>query len=607
MNVEKYSDRVIVLLKNLGYEYCFFVPGGNIMHLLNSARAQMRCVPFVHEVAAAIAAEYFNEIRSTHESDDRSRSFSLVTAGPGLTNALTGIAGAYLESRELLVLGGQVKSSDLARGQIRQRGIQEVDGVEMARAVCKSAERIESPLSDDHLRDLVMSGVSGRRGPVFLEFCLDAQAQPVPISADEISGAADPDSSVSPDRPSSAAFAVSVILSELSTANRPVILLGGGVSPVEAWRALDGLRELGAPLMTTWNGFDRVPDNHELFVGRPNTWGQRSANILLSQSDLIVVLGSRLGLQQTGFNWRNWTSGRVIQVDIDPAELEKGHPEIAIPLCADANAVLRGLVARNHRIQMDPGWLRFCREVRMLVPAIDPMNTNSDEFLSPFQLVDQLSERMGENEILIPASSGSGQFIPMQVFRSKPGQRVVTNKGLASMGYGLAGAIGAALAAPDVRTVLVEGDGSFSQSIQELGTVAVNNLNLKMFLLDNDGYASIRTTQKNYFGGEYLGCDRATGLGLPIWSSLAAAFGIPHVEVGPEGLLAPEVLSLFESPGPALFVVRVDPDQTYFPKISSRMEPDGSMVSSPLHLMTPPLTDEIAQVAFRFAGEGRAT
>ena len=221
--------------------------------------------------------------------------------------------------------------------------------------------------------------------------------------------------------------------------------------------------------------------------------------------------------------------------------------------------------------------------------------------MSPFDLLDQLSEQLDEGDLVIPASSGSGQFVPMQTFRNKARQRILTNKGLASMGYGLAAAIGASLVDPLRRTVLVEGDGSFSQNIQELGTMAVQHLNLKVFLLDNDGYASIRTTQRNYFEGEYLGCDKATGLGFPSWSGLARAFGVPWIEVGPAGLADPAATALLHAVGPALFIVKVDPDQTYFPKVTSRLGEDGSMVSNAIHRMSPELPVEVASRVFRYS------
>lgn len=590
-----YADHVTDMLADMGYTHCFLVPGGAIMHLVNAARSRMTCIPVVHEVAATIAAEYFNAL-----SDDQ-RAFALVTAGPGISNALTGMAGAYLESRDVLVLAGQVKSADLSRGAVRQRGIQEIDGVALAQPVSVTAMRIEEPLADDVILSAITEGLTNRKGPVYLEFCLDAQGAPVgqsPVNVPEIPEVAGEFIDAAPG-------AIAKVKEALAVAERPVLLIGGGVSYRVAQECADGLAQLGVPIMTTWNGFDRVADDHPCFAGRPNTWGQRWANIVLSQADCIVALGTRLGIQQTGFNWQEWGPGQgegvVIQVEVDEAELAKGHPRVDVPLLADANSVVAGIAEFPYR-ELQPWW-SFINSVRAEVPLIDPENSQGDAFLSPYALVNELSEVLSPTDIFIPASSGSGQFVPMETFQMKTGQRVATNKGLASMGYGLAAAMGAAAVGAD-RVVLIEGDGSFSQSIQELGTVALHNWPIKIFLLDNDGYASIRTTQRNYFGGAYLGCDAATGLGFPDWHLLAQAFGIPSTSVGPEGLGIDEVRSLLDAPGPAIFVVSVDPEQTYFPKVTSRVTEDGSMASNPLHRMSPPLPDDVADRVFRFRHNG---
>ena len=588
---QTYADHVTDILADLGYTHCFLVPGGAIMHLVNAARSRMTCIPVVHEVAATIAAEYFNVL------SEGQRAYALVTAGPGITNALTGMAGAFLESRDVLVISGQVKSADLSRGEVRQRGIQEIDGVSIAAPVSVVSERIESPIADSVLVEAVTRGLTDRKGPVYLEFCLDAQGAPVAqraVHAGEVAGVSSAFVQAAPE-------AITLIEQSLDEAERPVILVGGGVAYRTARLAAEGLARLGVPLMTTWNGFDRVADEHPCFSGRPNTWGQRWANIVLSQADCIVSLGSRLGIQQTGFNWQEWGpsagSGTVIQVEVDEAELGKGHPRVDQPLLADANAVLLGLSEGSPREY--PQWWQYIDSVRDQVPVIDPENSEAEGFLSPYDLMRQLSGELMPEDVLVPASSGSGQFVPMETFEMKAGQRVVTNKGLASMGYGLAAAMGAA-ATGAARVVLVEGDGSFSQSIQELGTVALQAWPVKIFLLDNDGYASIRTTQRNYFGGAYLGCDSATGLGFPDWHTLGQAFGIPTVKVGPEGLTTPGVRDLLNAPGPGMFVVSVDPEQTYFPKVTSRVTEDGSMTSNPLHSMSPPLPEDLAERLFRW-------
>lgn len=587
-----YAHQFTELLASLGYTHCFLLPGGAIMHLVNAARNTMTCIPVVHEVSAVIGAEYFNQVSAS------GRAYALVTAGPGVTNSMTGMAGAFLESRDVLVVAGQVKSADLARGVVRQRGIQELDGLSMAQPVSVAARRIEQPIPDLEAAEVVRTGLTNRAGPVYLEFCLDAQGAPssgqpevgqpaVPMVEEQFRSAAD--------------LAIPEILAAISRAQRPVILVGGGVTYETAKLAGDGLARSRLPLMTTWNGFDRVADDHPGFAGRPNTWGQRSANVILAQSDCIVALGTRLGIQQTGFNWNEWGpeagTGVVIQVDVDSAELDKGHPRVDLKFQADANRVLLGIA--EHETPRFDAWWEHIALVQSLLPAVDPANQSRPQYLSPYELCQQLSAELSPEDIVIPASSGSGQFVPMETLSIPTGTRVLTNKGLASMGYGLAGAIGAA-AASDRRTILIEGDGSFSQNIQELGTLALHGWPVKIFLLDNDGYASIRTTQQNYFGGAYLGCDSSTGLGFPNWTMLAEAFGIPTTRVGPRGLNDENVRRLLATDGPALFVVAVDPEQTYFPKVTSRVTESGTMESNPTHLMTPALDPALMRQVFAY-------
>ena len=587
----KYSDQLALWLKELGYSHCFFVAGGNIMHLLESCSRVFTCIPVIHEVAAGIAAEYFNEVSTT------SRAFALVTAGPGLTNIVTALAGAYLESRELLVLGGQVKVSDLARGQVRQRGIQEIDGVSIARPVTVTSHLIDTQLNRAEFISLAESGSYGRKGPVFLELPLDIQG----VKATPNDPAASPHN-----QPTHAPFELIAetvfdeIESLLRASQRPVLLIGGGVSRDAITELLDQITAAGIPLMLTWNGIDRVPDDHPLFLGRPNTWGQRSANILIQQADLLIALGTRLGLQQTGFNWRQFLPvGTVVQVDCDRTELDKGHPRVDLPICGDANTVLQRIAAFRDLPDCS-AWLTFARSVRQMIPLNDPKNHTGADFVSPYDFVLKLSSLCTSSDVIIPCSSGSANTVMQQTFQVKRGQRVFNNKSLASMGYGLSGSIGAAFAAQGRRTILVEGDGGFTQNLQELGTVLVNRLNLKIFLFDDNGYASIRMTQKNYFGGRYIGCDSATGLGLPDWIKLFDAYSIPVMRLSPGFDSDSTFLQSFAAEGPLAFLVPIDPDQTYFPKISSFVTASGSMDSNPLHRMTPDLDDDIANKVFRY-------
>jgi len=230
----------------------------------------------------------------------------------------------------------------------------------------------------------------------------------------------------------------------------------------------------------------------------------------------------------------------------------------------------------------------------------DVHNETGDGFVSPYDFYSDLSALATSSDIIIPCSSGGANSVSMQVITQKFGQVIITDKGLASMGYGLAGAIGAAMAHPGRRTWLIEGDGGFSQNLQELATVDVNRLPIKIFVFANEGYGSIRMTQKNYFGGAYLGCDTETGLGFPHWPTLFDSYRIPNVTINRDWTTRPEVTGLLESDGPAAFIVPIDPLQTYWPKITSRIPESGSMESNPLHLMTPDLGPDDQTKVFRY-------
>jgi|ETNmetMinimDraft_2_1059921.scaffolds.fasta_scaffold10604_2 acetolactate synthase-1/2/3 large subunit len=587
----KYAEVVMGWLNDLGYTHCFCVAGGNIMHLLDGARKTMTCIPTVHEVAAGIAVEYFNE------SQGEGRAFALVTAGPGLTNIVTAIGGAWLESRELLVIGGQAKSTDLAGPTLRQRGIQEIDGISIVDSISTTTGLVERPWTRREFTDAVLSGQRGRPGPVFLEFCLDAQGTPVdPDELDE--QPIDLTVGPGPDLVAAAEAHSDQIHDLLASAKRPVWLLGARVTRPIAEKLRPRLDQLGIPIMTTWNGADRIAADAPMFFGRPNTWGQRHANVLLAQADLIVAFGARLGLQQTGFNWQEFGhSGRVIQIDTDRAEIEKGHPTIHLGIEGDPDAALLALAGRGYPDYQE--WVDFCREVTEALPSPDPANTTGEGFVSPYQFCVDLSDISRDDDVLIVASSGGANSVPMQTLRQRHGQVIVTGNGLASMGYCLSGAIGASVGHPGRRTVMIEGDGGFSQNLQELSTVVINDLNLKIFLFCNEGYGSIRMVQKNYFDGEYIGCDTLTGLGFPDWEKLFAAYDIRTCQIGSEWTSDPEVLELFDGRGPAAFIVPVDPLQTYWPKITSRVTESGGMESNPLYQMTPNLPEDLAARVLR--------
>lgn len=394
-------------------------------------------------------------------------------------------------------------------------------------------------------------------------------------------------------------LAISQVIGKFNQATRPVILIGGGVTRKTALDLQDKLAALKCPVMTTWNGADRIASQQKNYMGRPNTWGQRSSNMILQQSDLLIAVGSRLGLQQTGFNWQQFIpQGYVVQIDIDLAELEKGHPRVDLPINGDANHFLHEFLGAN--LQSHDEWLSYAKKIRKNIPLVESVNMPRVDYVSPFALAGTLSQLSEADDVIIPCSSGSAFTTMMQSFEQKHGQLIVTNKGLASMGYGLSGAIGAACANPSKRVILIEGDGGFSQNLQEIGTAAINSLNLKMFILDDSGYASIRMTQKNYFGGRYVGCDRQTGLGLPNWDNLFAAWDVPAMRIHPGYESDSRFLNLFNSKKTCAFIVTIDPEQTYFPKITSRVTESGAMESKPLHLMSPDLSEKESALYLKY-------
>lgn len=569
----KYSDQIAIWLRDIGFTHYFYVGGGNIMHLTESLSRYLIGVPVIHEVAAGIGAEYFNEI------SEGGKALALVTAGPGLTNIVTALSGAYLESRELLVIGGQVKTADLTTKGLRSRGIQEVDGIELVKSTTKEAYRFNSPLGAKEFIEKISNSWRPRKGPVFLEMPLDVQATmveavPTPLALNSI-------------LPNMEECELNEIVAAYNAASMPILLLGGGVDRSIAMRLHDRLGQLHVPTMTTYNGADRIDGDAEFYLGRPNTWGQRSSNIIIQKSDFIIAVGTRLGLQQTGFNWQEFGRNAIIyHIDIDPFELNKGHPRTEGKYPVDANNFLERFLASHLKSKRD--WIRYSQGIRQQIPRIEKVNKTGDEFISPYQFVIDLEAQTTSDDIVIPCSSGSAFTLAMQLYKQKAGQKIVTNKSLASMGYGLSGAIGASLAYNNKRrTILFEGDGGFAQNMQELGTAELNKLNLKIFIFNDQGHASIRMTQINYFKGRYLGCDRASGLGLPNWMRLFGAWDIPVMEINKGFTSDPKFIERFNSDGLQAFLVSIDPEQTYFPKIASRVTSTGSMESNPIDKMSP--------------------
>jgi acetolactate synthase-1/2/3 large subunit len=471
-------------LSKLGYKKCFYLGGGNSMHLLESASRYFDCIPVVHEVTAAIAAEYYNT-----ENNPNDKAFALVTAGPGMTNLITGIAGAWLDSRELLVVGGQAKSGNLAKGKVRQIGHQEVDGQAIVEPISKVSERIDSPVSARKITELVAPSWSGRKGPVFIEVCLDVSAQN--IETDEF------ESEIKIAEISIQGLSSQIprqVSDKIASCQRPLLLLGGGVDFLSAHKFMDVAKKWKLPVACTWTGADRSNFDYEYFAGRPNTYGMRWANIFQQQSDLLIAVGTSLGYQQTGFNTDAFMPvGEIIHVDIDNGELEKLNPKPRLTLQMDSSNFLQELESFLNELKPQwEEWAEFLAEIKGVIPTFEECQRVASPRISPQEVITRISELAASSDSIVAASSGGTFTATMQNFITRGSQRLIGNKGLASMGYGLGGAIGIALSHLSIlqdaydsgyETVWVmEDDVDIMQKVNKLlKCVALNRLGRTQF------------------------------------------------------------------------------------------------------------------------------
>lgn len=590
--MSKYSDDFMNWLKEAGYTHCFFVAGGNAMHLIESASSRFKCTPFINEIGAGIAAESFNEICS----DDK-RAFVLVTAGPGLTNLTTAIASAWVDRRELLVVGGQAKSTNLSRGRTRQIGFQEIDGVSILNPITKASVLIDHQIGKEELWSYISKSKTEVKGPVFLEMCLDVSMQETDKELRSSSNLAGKE--VLTNNPTAADL--QEVLELLKSASRPLLLIGGGINRNSCSHDLDRLIRLSIPIATTFNGADRIGSDYEYYAGRPNWYGSRWANLIIQQSDLIVAIGARLGLMETGYNWEQFApTADIIQIDLEDSELSKGHPKITKALNVDPNVFLNLLGSGMEELRQVEWtqWQTLIKKIKNRFVSPEESNMGAPGYVEYARFVYDLTSKLLVNDNVNPCSSGGNFECFGKVMVNKTGQKWVTSPGLASMGFGLSGGIGMALAYPERRTLVFEGDGGLAQNLQEFGVVRSNDLNIKVFIADNGNYGSIKAHQKSAFNNHYIGCDKETGLWLPSWEIIAAAFDIDVMTISTNNYENDEFYDLFNSDKPAIFVVKVDPDQVIYPKIASSKNASGVVISNPLHIMEPPLSEELmAEVA----------
>jgi acetolactate synthase-1/2/3 large subunit len=575
---------------DLGVKHVFLVPGGGAMHL-NDSLSRRNDIEFVcnlHEQASAIAAENYS--KATNHLG-----VALVTTGPGATNAITGLVGAWLDSTPCIFISGQVKRADRiyhADGTtlgVRQVGVQEVDIVPIVQSVTKYAVTITDPQSIRyHLEKAAYLAVTGRPGPVWLDIPLDVQAHPV--DADRLSGF---------DRPGLTAAQqggnldqwVSETIAALNRSARPLLLAGNGI---RLSRAQPEFRELldvlSVPLETTWLAIDLIGDDYPLLVGRPGSIAPRGANFAVQNCDFLLTIGARLDRVITGFNPETFAGhAHKVVVDIDPAELAKFGDSVQTKVCADAGGFIRALLARRSEIRPDhrPDWRQQCATWKARYPVVQPEHRKQEGPVSVYYFADVLSDALRSDDYIVSGSSGSAIELFLLALRVKDGQRVLHTTALGAMGFGIAAAIGACVAGGRRRTVCVDGDGGFQFNIQELETVARLQLPITFFVINNDGYASIRASQTAFFGEPRIGCDRRTGQSLPDVCAVAAAYGLTTDVIRDQSNLRAEIERVLDRPGPLVCDVHAIPDEIRMPRLSSVQRADGSFVSKPLEDLWP--------------------
>ena len=580
------SDYVFKFLAEAGVKDVFLLPGGGCMHLLDSLgqRKDISHTCFLHEQAAVIAAEAYGQYANRP-------GVALVTTGPGSTNAITGVAGAWIDSTPLLVLSGQAKRQDLRHHTgVRQMGIQEVDIVSLVTPITKYAVTVLEPERIKYyLQKAFYLATTGRKGPVWLDIPLDVQGSV--IEEKDLKGF---DTPVKEIEGKGLALKARRTLELLRKAKRPVILLGNGVRSAgcenEFKELIDKLR---LPVLATWKAADLMPENHDLYCGKPGAIGQRGANFTQQNCDWIMTLGARLDLCQVAHNYPNFArEARKIIVDIDAAEIRK-LKTFGMNIDIEINSNVRDFLTQlNSSIREEnqndyTEWLGRCRQWKTQYPVILPEYKNTTGPINTYTLIDILSEILKEDDLLVPGSSGACAEIVQQAYRIKKGQRLLNTPGLGAMGFGLPASIGACLASGKRRTISIIGDGGLQHNIQELETLARLQLPIKIFILNNNGYGSIKAMQENHFNGRYVCCSPESGLTLPNICRVASAYGLKTNRIETQENLREKLSSAIETQGTIVCDLLMDPEIATSPRVSSQVLPDGRVVSKAMEDLWP--------------------
>ena len=580
------ADYVASFIKKIGVDCVFMVPGGGAM-FLNDAIQSKKNLDYVanhNEQASSIAAEAYSRVTENI-------GVAVVTTGPGSTNAITGVAGAWIESVPLMIISGQVKRSDLkGKSGVRQIGPQEVDIVSIVKSITKYATTIKNPKNIRlELEKAYHQATTGRKGPVWIDIPLDIQAAPI-----------EPSKLIGLKKLSSKKNSVKLfnkydeIINLVNSSKRPIILAGHGIRLSKASKDFTKMcKILKIPVVTTWNAMDLLPNSSKLNIGKPGTVALRAPNFAIQNSDLLISIGARLDNVVTAYNPQNFAkNAKKIIVDIDLNELNKFKIKIDLKINLDAKffiAKLNDKAAKN-KIKSFSDWLRKCNDWKKRYTINDGENFSKGKGISHLQLVDVLSDCLPKNSLIVTGSSGLAIESFYMAFRNKPGQRIFLTSGLGAMGYGVPALIGALNSNKYKEVICIESDGSFLMNLQEILTLKISKKPFKLFILNNNGYASIRNTQKNYFNERYIATGPESNLFLPDICKLFDSIGISAIKVKNLDGLIDGVTKVLRSKKSIVCDISLRANDTLWPKSAAILQKNGSMLSMPLEDMSPLLS-----------------
>lgn len=587
----KLSDYVADFLAANGIRHIFTVTGGGAMHLNDSLghHEKLECIYNHHEQASAIAAEGYTRLTGKLAA-------VCVTSGPGGTNAITGVLGGWLDSIPMFIISGQVKRETTlwsAEIPLRQLGDQEYPIVESVKPMTKYAQMITDPAEIRyHLEKALYLCKNGRGGPVWLDIPLDVQAAVIDTKA--LRGFDEAELQTC-ENPIYEEKLTKEVIRRIQAAKRPLILAGTGVRLADAHEEfLQLISRLDIPVVTAWNAQDLLEDENPLNCGRPGTVGTRGGNFVVQNCDLLLILGCRMNIRMIGYNFGDFAKNAYkVMVDIDANEMRKPTISIDMPIHADVKDFMRSMLQSDtgERSREQQEWKAWARRINQKYPAVLDEYYEKEKPLNPYVFIKEFFECLPEGTDIV-CGNGSACVVTFQAAVIKKNQRLFTNSGCAAMGYGFPAAIGAYVAGGEKEVICIDGDGSFQMNIQELQTVVYRQMNIKIIYLNNNGYHSIRQTQTNIFKRSLVGVCDGNGLSFPEIRKIAEAYGIAYVRIDSADRIKAGYDEMMEHHGPVICEVIVDQAQNFAPKLSSRVQPDGKIVSPSIDDMFPFLDRE---------------